>query len=86
MKKLHSFDRAKLDYSYEEWLHYLEERTWDIVEYAKKDFKSLEEISMELFSNPDQEFQKVQEVLFTNVKVSEIERIFEKYIIYERKK
>jgi len=86
MKKLHSFDKAKLDYSYEEWLHYLEERTWDIVEYAKKDFKSLEEISMELFNHPDQEFQKVQEVLFTNVKVSEIERIFEKYIIYERKK
>jgi len=86
MKKLHSFDRAKLDYSYEEWLHYLEERTWDIVEYAKKDFKSLEEISMELFNHPDQEFHKVQEVLFTNVKVSEIERIFEKYIIYERKK
>jgi hypothetical protein len=86
MKKIDSFEKAQLEYSCEEWLHYLEQRTYDIVEYAKKDFKSLEEISMELFNHPDADFHKVQDTLFTKTDVAEIERIFEKYIIYERKK
>lgn len=80
-RKIVNFDDARLKFSDEEWLHFLEQRIWDIVDYARKDFKSLEEISEELYHHSDGSFEKIKSDLFTTVDEIEIERIYCKYII-----